>query len=213
LSTCFRAQARATCGHSQCSKRRCESCDGRWHCGAHALVCMRLWHLIECYLCSCVHGVGGARRGAHGTEDARRDAPSRITARHDSWRLLPRCWVRSRPQPRAIRLCRCVRCARAASLLRWCRRNVCHGSDSVEAAEREIGLWFEPGALPAPRTTATTATAASTTRIGSARFMRHHLQAAGLRTVAPFVLSAARAERLAGTAVQSVSAMVAGGWE
>jgi hypothetical protein len=102
----------------------------------------------------------------------------------------------SAAKPRAIRLCRCVRCARAASLLRWCRRNVCHGSDSVEAAEREIGLWFEPGALPAPRTTATTATAASTTRIGSARFMRHHLQAAGLRTVAPFVLSAARAERL-----------------
>ena len=24
-------------------------------------------------------------------------------------------------------------------------RNVCHGSDSVENAEREIGLWFEDG--------------------------------------------------------------------
>lgn len=23
-------------------------------------------------------------------------------------------------------------------------RNICHGSDSVENAEREIGLWFEP---------------------------------------------------------------------
>ena len=55
---------------------------------------------------------------------------------------------------------RSVRFPRAASLLRWCRRNVCHGSDSVEAAEREIGVWFEPGALPAFRTTAT---AASTT--------------------------------------------------
>lgn len=24
-------------------------------------------------------------------------------------------------------------------------RNICHGSDSVENAEREIGLWFEEG--------------------------------------------------------------------
>ena len=24
-------------------------------------------------------------------------------------------------------------------------RNICHGSDSVENAEREIGLWFEDG--------------------------------------------------------------------
>ena len=24
-------------------------------------------------------------------------------------------------------------------------RNVCHGSDAVEAAEREIGLWFPEG--------------------------------------------------------------------
>ena len=23
-------------------------------------------------------------------------------------------------------------------------RNICHGSDSVESAEREIGLWFKP---------------------------------------------------------------------
>ncbi|CAN0242609.1 unnamed protein product, partial [Phaeothamnion confervicola] len=26
-------------------------------------------------------------------------------------------------------------------------RNVCHGSDSVESAEREIALWFAPGEL------------------------------------------------------------------
>ncbi len=26
-------------------------------------------------------------------------------------------------------------------------RNICHGSDSVENAEREIGLWFEEGEL------------------------------------------------------------------
>ena len=24
-------------------------------------------------------------------------------------------------------------------------RNICHGSDSVESAEREIGLWFSEG--------------------------------------------------------------------
>jgi nucleoside-diphosphate kinase len=24
-------------------------------------------------------------------------------------------------------------------------RNICHGSDSVESAEREIGLWFKEG--------------------------------------------------------------------
>lgn len=26
-------------------------------------------------------------------------------------------------------------------------RNICHGSDSVESAEREIGLWFAEGLL------------------------------------------------------------------
>jgi len=29
-------------------------------------------------------------------------------------------------------------------LVHWClvRRNICHGSDSAESAEREIKLWF-----------------------------------------------------------------------
>ena len=26
-------------------------------------------------------------------------------------------------------------------------RNICHGSDSVETAEKEIGLWFKPEEL------------------------------------------------------------------
>jgi len=63
---------------------------------------------------------------------------------YDYWQLIcSRSWL-----PGALRRSRNSGDPRLTSLLAVCVcSNIMHGSDSVEAAEHEIGMWFTPAEL------------------------------------------------------------------
>lgn len=83
----------------------------------------------------CSHGLGGLECGQDRPCHAWRNKPQRLCSRNDSGRFL-----HSGENFKSSSWCT----EKIIFLLRFqVGRNVCHGSDSVESAKKEIALWFK----------------------------------------------------------------------